>query len=148
MRSKRPKEREKYVLRMDDGTFVEVSREVYLEWHQSRRREKYQKERNQKNRVCSYEELEKAGSISVMVKDSLEETALRNFCREKIREVVDSLPMEDTRLVHLLFFEEVPVNEVAKIYGCSRRTIQNRRDRILSSLRQTMLEMGIQGGCF
>ena len=63
MRGKRPKEREKYVLRMDDGTFVEVSREVYLEWHQSRRREKYQKERNQKNRVCSYEELEKAEKI-------------------------------------------------------------------------------------
>ena len=39
------------MLRMEDGTFVEVSREVYLEWHQSRRRERYQKERKRKNRV-------------------------------------------------------------------------------------------------
>ena len=35
MKGKEPKEREYYVLRMADGTLVEVTREVYLEWHQS-----------------------------------------------------------------------------------------------------------------
>lgn len=42
MRGKKPSEREKYVLRADSGTFVEVTRDVYLEWYRSRRREKYQ----------------------------------------------------------------------------------------------------------
>lgn len=42
MRGKKPKERKSYVLRMGDGTLVEVTREVYLEWYQSRRRERYQ----------------------------------------------------------------------------------------------------------
>ena len=42
MRGKRPKERKCYVLRAGDGTVVEVTREVYLEWYQSRRRERYQ----------------------------------------------------------------------------------------------------------
>lgn len=46
MRGKQPKERDHYVLRMADGTLVDVTREVYLEWHQSRRRERYQKERS------------------------------------------------------------------------------------------------------
>lgn len=36
MRGKKPKERKSYVLRMGDGTLVEVTREVYLEWYQSR----------------------------------------------------------------------------------------------------------------
>ena len=35
MRGRKPKERDGYVLRMGDGTLVEVSREVYLEWYQS-----------------------------------------------------------------------------------------------------------------
>ena len=58
MRGKKPKERKSYVLRMGDGTLVEVTREVYLEWYQSRRRERYQIERNQKYGVCSLNELE------------------------------------------------------------------------------------------
>ena len=48
MRGKRPKERRCYVLRTSDGIVVEVTREVYLEWYQSRRRERYQTERNRK----------------------------------------------------------------------------------------------------
>ena len=31
MRGKKPRERDSYVLRMEDGTLVEVSREIYLE---------------------------------------------------------------------------------------------------------------------
>ena len=44
MRGKKPKERKNYILRTENGTLVEVTREVYLEWYQSRRREKYQQE--------------------------------------------------------------------------------------------------------
>ena len=50
MRGRRPKERKCYVLRTSEGTVVEVTREVYLEWYQSRRRERYQTERNRKYR--------------------------------------------------------------------------------------------------
>ena len=48
MRGKRPKERKCYILRAGDGTVVEVTREVYLEWYQSRRRERHQNEKKQK----------------------------------------------------------------------------------------------------
>ena len=37
MRGKKPKERKNYILRTENGTLVEVTREVYLEWYQSRR---------------------------------------------------------------------------------------------------------------
>lgn len=148
MRGKRPKERKSYVLRMGDGTLVEVIREVYLEWYQSRRREKYQEERRQKNGVCSLEQLEEKAGTAIPVQDSLEETAIRRMCIEKLREVMNNLPEMDAYLLYLLFFEEVTVKEAAQLCGCSRKTVENRRKRILRELKCKMQEMGIVGGCF
>lgn len=80
--------------------------------------------------------------------EGLEETVLRNICRDKVREVLESLPAEDSRLVELLYFAEVTVTDTAKILGCSRKTVQNRRNRILKELCGKMKEQGIQGGYF
>ena len=148
MRGKRPKDRDSYVLRMSDGTLVEVTREVYLEWYQSRRREKYQKEKNKKYGVCSLEQLAETGGYAIPVKDSLEETVIRNICRDKIRKVLEELPEPDVYLIHLLYFEEVSVSKAAQICGCSRKTIQNRKKRILEELSQKMYRNGIVGGSF
>ena len=54
MRGKNPKERERYVL-YTNGLLVEVTKEVYLDRYQSRRREKYQMEKQKKHGVCSLE---------------------------------------------------------------------------------------------
>lgn len=148
MRGKKPKERKSYVLRMGDGTLVEVTREVYLEWYQSRRRERYQKERNQKHGVCSLNELEERGDSFIPVTDSLEETAIKKLYIEKLRKVLDELSEADVYLMYLLFFEEVTVKEAAQLCGCSRKTIENRRKRILRELNRKMQELGIVGGCF
>ncbi len=151
MRGMRPKERDLYVLRIADGTLVEVTREVYLEWYQSRRRERYQKEKGRKYGVCSLNELEEKGDFSrafVNVGEGVEETALRNICRDKVREALENLPAEDARLIELLYFMESTVTDAARIFGCSRRTIQNRRKRILRELFQKMQDKGIQGGYF
>ena len=121
MRGKQPKEREHYVLRMADGTLVDVTREVYLEWYQSRRRERYQ------------DELEDKGNFSgnfLNVTEGLEETVLRNICRDKVRAVLENLPAEDARLIELLYFREITVTDAAQTFRCSRKTRQNRRKRI------------------
>ena len=47
MRGKKPKERQRYVLRVNE-TLIEVTRDVYLAWYQSRRKERYQLEKMQK----------------------------------------------------------------------------------------------------
>lgn len=151
MRGKQPKERDHYVLRMADDTLVDVTREVYLEWYRSRRRERYQKERSRKHGICSLDSLEGRGNGSGHfhdVAEGLEETVLRNICRDKVREVLESLPTEDARLIELLYFAEATVTDTAKILGCSRKTIQNRRKRILEELCRKMKEQGIQGGYF
>ena len=151
MRGKQPKERDHYVLRMADGTLVDVTREVYLEWYQSRRRERYQTEQSRKHGICSLDGLEGRENGSGHFRDvaeGLEETVLRNICRDKVRGVLEKLPAEDARLIELLYFAEVTVTDTAKIFGCSRKKIQNRRERILKELCGKMKEQGIQGGYF
>lgn len=146
MRGKIPKEREKYVLRMADGKLVEVTRLVYLEWYQSRRREKYQKERDQKYKICSLDALGDSGRLSTvetMTQESTEETALKNIQRKKLRILLGKLPEQDIRLIILLYFEEITVKAAAEIYGCSRKSIQKQRKRILEALSRMMQETQI-----
>lgn len=56
MPGKKPKERQRYMLRVND-TLVEVTRAVYLAWYQAGRKERYQVEKMQRHGVCSMEEL-------------------------------------------------------------------------------------------
>jgi len=148
MSGKRPKERKCYVLRAGDGTVMEVTREVYLEWYQSRRRERYQREKERKYQVSSLEMLTEQGAITIGAADGVEDTVIREICTEKLRSVMEKLAEEDAYLLYLLYFEEVTVKEAAQICGCSRKTIANRRKRILKELNGKLREMGIIGGCF
>lgn len=148
MRGKRPKERKCYVLRTSDGTVVEVTREVYLEWYQFRRRERYQREKERKYQVSSLEMLAEQGGIPTGAADGIEDTVIREMCIEKLRLVMEELTEEDAYLLYLLFFEEVTIKEAAQLCGCSRKTIANRRKRILKELNGKLKEMGVLGGYF
>lgn len=148
MRGKRPKERRCYVLRTSDGTIVEVTREVYLEWYQSRRRERYQKEQERKYQVSSLEMLAEQGNILIGDSDGVEDMVIREMCAEKLRSVMKELAEEDVYLLYPLFFAEVTVKEAAQICGCNRKTIANRRKRILAKLKEKLKAIGMIGGCF
>lgn len=139
MRGKKPKERERYVIRLGDGTLVEVNREIYLEWYRSERRERYQRERDRQYGVCSLNELQEKGCFYerfVCTGDMTQETALGNVFRKRLRSALVYLSEKDAQLVWLLFFEEMTVKEAGEVIGCSRKTITKHRERILEELRQ------------
>ena len=143
MRGKQPKEREKYVIRMGDGTLVEVNREIYLEWYRSERRERYQRERDRKYGLCSIEKLSEKGYFPkqpASIGDTILDTILEKEYRDKLKEVLQSLPKQDARLIRLLYFEESTIKETADIFCCSRKTIQNRRKRILGNIGKLLEE--------
>lgn len=144
MRGRKPRERKSYVLRGNDGTLVEVTREVYLEWYQSRRRERYQDEKKKKYGVCSLDGLEEKGYWTYQQEVSLEETVIKNLFVGNIRMALDELPEDEAYLIYLLFFEDISVKEAAQICGCSRKTIQNRRRCILSKLQDIMEAFGME----
>ena len=80
--------------------------------------------------------------------DSPEDTVIRKLCVEKLQAVMEELAEADAYLLYLLFFEEVTVKEAAQLCGCSRKTITNRRKRILKELNEKLKAIGIRGGCF
>ena len=140
-RGKKPKEREKYVIRLGDGKLVEVNREIYLEWYRSERRERYQKERDRKYGLCSIDKLHEKGYFpeqSIFASDTTQETVLRNEYQSRLQNALKNLPERDTRLIKLLYFEEITVKKAADIFSCSRKTIQNRRKQILEKIRKMM----------
>lgn len=141
MRGKKPKEREKYVIRLGDSTLVEVNREIYLEWYRSERRERYQKERDRKYGVCSLERLREKGHFSektVHEGGVTQETAIQNIYCDKLRCAFKKLTKQEVRLIWLLYFEEITVREVAEIFGCSRKSIGNKQQGILKKLRKLL----------
>ena len=97
MRGKKPKERKNYILRTENGTLVEVTREVYLEWYQSRRREKYQQEQKQKYGVCSLDVVQEGSfaKTSISQEGQPEEMAVRSECLKKLKESLGQLPEQE-----------------------------------------------------
>ena len=143
MRGKQPREREKYFSRLGGGTLVEVGREIYLEWYRSERRERYQRERDRKHGVCSINKLHEKGYYpekSNYLKDTTLETVLKDECRDRLENALKKLPEQEKRLVRLLYFEDMTVKKTAEIFGCSRKTIQNRREKVLEKIRKMMSE--------
>ncbi len=146
MRGKKPEERGQYVLRLSGDVLVEVTREVYLAWHQSRRRERYQRERDFKHGVHSLEGMSETGYLPAGPAEGTvlpEEAAVKSICLDRFRGILEELPEQDMRLLRLLYYEEATVKEAARICGCSRKAIQNQRKRILGKLRHLLMEQGI-----
>ena len=132
------------MIRLGDGTLVDVGRKIYLEWYRSERRERYQRERDRKYGVCSLEKLHEKGYFpeqSVCTGETAEEAALRNEYSGRLNNAIQRLPEQDARLVRFLYFDGVTVKKSADIFGCSRKTIQNRRKRILGEIRKLMGEI-------
>ena len=151
MRGKKPSEREKYMLPAGSGAYVEVTREVYLEWHRSRRMEKYQMEKKRAHRVCSLDALGESPSCALPSgywENRPEENAIRLACMEKVRESILHLPVQDAVLVRMLYFDGMTVTAAADAFRCSRKSIRKRRDRVLERLRMEMAAQGIIQGCF
>ena len=71
-----------------------------------------------------------------MTGDTTQETAFWNDYRHRLGEALKNLSEQDIRLVRLLYYEEMAVKDVAEIFGCCRKTIGKRRERILKELRQ------------
>lgn len=136
MRGKKPKEREKYVIRLGDGTLVEVCRDIYLEWYRSERRERYQKERDRKHGVRSLEGLAERGCFfeTGEMENVTEETALKNIESGNLWSAIRKLPEQDAQMIRLLYFEGLTVKEAAEVSGCSRKSVENKRKKILREL--------------
>ena len=112
---KKPKERQRYVLRVNE-TLIEVTRDVYLAWYQSRRKERYQVEKMQRHGVCGIEKVGETSYNSYLHILSPEEIVIRVSEIQELQEALKYLSEEEMELIRLLFFEEYTVKKISTVF--------------------------------
>lgn len=84
----------------------------------------------------SYEEV-----FSSSVEDSPEENSIKRDLREKILKAIEDLDQREKLVIQLIFYEEIPAKEVAKLLKVSTARISQIKESALSKLREKLKDM-------
>lgn len=115
-----PKERERYFVRLDTGEVCEVSREVYLCYYAGERQDRYQMERDQKNRLVSIEAMAESMfddgdgcgyDFIPLGEESVAEQVMKKMLIEQLYIALDQLNTEDKHLIMALYFDNVSLRK-------------------------------------
>lgn len=125
------------------GTLVEVTEEVYLTYYRMRRRCSAVQEKDTYNGVTSYDALDTAeilgiDSIPDVNASSVEDLAMDNILRDKLRICLSQLTDPEQHLILALFYEGKTEREYAEILGISQKAVNKRRHKVLDKLRRMM----------
>jgi RNA polymerase sigma factor for flagellar operon FliA len=84
----------------------------------------------------SYEEV-----FSSSVEESPEEHAIKQDLREKILKAIEDLDQREKLVLQLIFYEEIPAKEVAKLIKVSTARVSQIKESALSKLREKLKDM-------
>jgi RNA polymerase sigma factor for flagellar operon FliA len=84
----------------------------------------------------SYEEV-----FSSSVEESPEEHAIKQDLREKILKAIEDLDQREKLVLQLIFYEEIPAKEVAKLLKVSTARVSQIKESALSKLREKLKGM-------
>lgn len=123
------------------GTLVQVTSEVYKACHQAKRRAKTLYEKDERNGLVSYDSMDTEDTLGEeMIPDHslpcVEDAALENLLREKLRYCLKQLPKTDQDLLHALYFEELSERQFANKLGLHYMTVHSRKVKILANLKK------------
>ncbi len=136
MPGKKPKERQRYMLRVND-TLVEVTRAVYLAWYQAGRKERYQVEKMQRHGVCSMEELQEKG-MTALFRYYHRKKSLSGLSEiQELQEALEYLTEEEWELITLLFFEEYTVKKTAQYFRVLYKDDQKQEKQSIAETKRT-----------
>ncbi|MDR3209171.1 MAG: sigma-70 family RNA polymerase sigma factor [Oscillospiraceae bacterium] len=134
-------EKERYVIKIG-GELIDVERGVYLAYYSERRRERTQTERDARNGLISYDAWDTENTTgAAAIPDAspgVAERVERQMLLEQLRRCLKHLNKEERELVHALFVCGKSVGALARELNVPRRTLGDRRDRLLRRLRALM----------
>ncbi len=84
----------------------------------------------------SYEEV-----FSSSVEENPEEKAIKQDMREKILKAIEDLDYREKLVLQLIFYEEIPAKEVAKLLKVSTARVSQIKESALSKLREKLKDM-------
>ena len=132
-------ENKKYTL-MVRGKQIEVSREVYIEYHRMDRRDRYLEERDLahgKTLYCNLDTSEMLGEEMIQDQNaaSTEDAAIAHILREKLHQGLEMLTKGERELIEAIYFDDLTEREYAERIGLSQNAVNKRRHRILARLK-------------
>lgn len=134
-------EKKEYKIRIN-GTQVTVSREVYTAYYRIERHAAALKEKDARHRTMSYHALDTDDRLGEdLLRDpeaSVEEQAIANLLREKLRRSIALLSKPEQELIRALYFEELTERQCAEKLGLSQKGINKRKKRILAELKKNL----------
>lgn len=123
-----------------DGKLYETNKMVYKTYYKMDRRERYLEERDVKEGVSTFSDLD-VGTYrpEEMISDKsidIEEEIAKKIMIEAVLEAMTNLDKEEKLLIQELFFYEKSEVELARESGVARTTIQSRKYKILSKIKK------------
>ena len=121
-------ENKKYII-MVSGKLVEVSREVYCEYHRMDRHDRYLEERDQSHGKTLYSNLDTAEMLGEeMLPDqnavSTEDAAIARILHEKLHRCLNMLPEGDRELLQAVYFDEMSLRQLSEQIHIPVMTLQ------------------------
>lgn len=135
-------EEKKYYIRVPEA-LVEVSADIYFAYYQEKRRGRTLEEKDERNGVESYDELDTPELTGQeMIPDrsatSVEDTAIANILHDRLHSCLALLDEPDQHLVQALYFEGLSERKYAKRVGIPQQTISDRKLKILARLKKLL----------
>lgn len=149
MPGKKPKERDKYFIRVEDQR-VEVTREVYLCYYQEDRKWRYQEERKAANGECNLEGLTEmnrtrfecnSAGIGEVIADSTAdvwEQIERKMEIEALYKALLTISEIHREVIKAIYLEGMTQKECAKCLGLCRNTVAKYEREALAELRELL----------
>lgn len=133
----------KYLISVDKED-IEVTAEVFDAYAKSDRRERYILYEQSKGRMLSLDQLgglppDWIFNVIGSAEDAFhanEQRKKREFCLEFLPKAIDRLSVMEKELLQLLFFEQIPLREIARIQKVPLMTLHYRKQCILKKLRK------------
>ena len=137
-----------------NGEQIEVTKEVYLTYYRSKRRDRYYERdiktetpiRDRDGHIIGYaparedslDRLIEAGEDFAAEQESVEDTAIRRLMSDKLHKALDKLSGSDRALIDALYFQGMTERKYADISGIPQKTINDRKNRTLIKLRKIL----------
>ena len=130
--------REEYYIGIQ-GQSIPVSEDVYYAFYGGQRQENYQEERDKQFGVKPFSDYgSKEENILDLIpsETNIEEEVCKKIMIEQLYEALQQLEDDEQDLIQMIFFDRVPLTQIAHSSGIAEGTVRYRKNQILDKLRK------------
>ena len=124
------------------GVLMEVTNKDYKIFYETRRCQKYLKERSEEKQDISLDTLaQEKNDGEIMIPDTTENVEMqveRKLMLENLKTCILLLPNESQKIIYLRFYENMTEEQIGKIYGITQQAVSKRIGRIIEKIKKLL----------